>query len=210
VTSCRTEQQPWIVAIGASGSQGLDDLQELLKHLPITLPAVVMVVIHRSWNHKSHLRAVLAHDAALPIVIALHGARLAPGTVYIGEPSEHLTLGSQQCGELIDDPYRCHGNRTIDLLFKSVAAQADARMIGVILSGTLDDGSRGLAAIHQAGGITMVRTPSRGFWMGMPENAIDFADPIDFIGDLRSIAQGICEVCHNPLAIAEKVLATLA
>jgi len=65
-------------------------------------------------------------------------------------------------------------------------------MIGVVLSGALDDGSRGLAAIHEAGGLTIVLTPGRSPERGMPENAISYDGPIDLIGDPLQIAEGIC------------------
>lgn len=128
------EQAPWIVAIGASGEQGLDDIRELLGELPDTLAAIVMVVLHRQWHKPTQLRAVLAYGCTLPIVIAAQEEYLDSGTVYIGEPSEHLTLAAQRLGVLIDDPSRHYGGRTVDLLFKSIAAHAGRRMIGVVLS----------------------------------------------------------------------------
>jgi chemotaxis response regulator CheB len=88
-------------------------------------------------------------------------------------------------------PSRHYGNRTIDLLFHSVAAWAGPRAIGVILSGTLDDGSRGLAATHEAGSITMVLTASPSPTHEMPANAIDFNGPVDLIGSTANIAQGV-------------------
>jgi two-component system chemotaxis response regulator CheB len=96
-------------------------------------------------------------------------------------------------GNLIDDPNRQYGGRTVDLLLMSVAKQTGGRMIGVILSGNLDDGSRGLAAIHHAGGVTMVLTPTSG-QTGMPENAIAWDGPIDFIGAPAAIACEIMQV----------------
>ncbi len=145
-------QGPWIVAIGASGAEGLDDIRALLGALPATLPAIVMVVLHRPWDRPTRLQAILARVSRLPIVIAAQGERFEAGTVYIGEPSEHLTLVARSFGALIEDPHHRYRGRTVDLLFKSVAARAGKRMIGVVLSGALDDGSRGLAAIHDAGG----------------------------------------------------------
>jgi two-component system chemotaxis response regulator CheB len=186
---------PWIVAIGASGPDGVKDTKALLGALPSTLSAAVMIVIHRSWDHQSYLRDNLASASALPVVIVADGERLEIGIVYIGEPSQHLTLAINGIGELVNDPSRHYGNRTIDLLFRSVAAHAGPRAIGVILSGTLDDGSRGLAAIHEAGGITMVLTPSSSPKHDMPSNAIDFDGPVDLIGSTTSIAQGISEAC---------------
>jgi two-component system chemotaxis response regulator CheB len=85
----------------------------------------------------------------------------------------------------------------VDLLFKSIAVRVGTRMIGVVLSGALDDGARGLAAIHHSGGTTMVLTPGGSPQRGMPENAIEFDGPIDFIGDPQGIAQAICEVCKS-------------
>ncbi len=83
---------------------------------------------------------------------------------------------------LLKDPRRLHRNRTVDLLFRSVAAHGGKRIIGVKLSGSLDDGSRGLAAINQAGGLSMVLTPVTLKGLNMPQNAIDYGDPIDLIG----------------------------
>jgi two-component system chemotaxis response regulator CheB len=147
------------------------------------------------------LRAVLARTSALPVVIASQGEHFKIGTVYIGEPSEHLTLAADSFGVLISDPDRQHGNRTVDLLFKSVAECAGARVIGVVLSGALDDGSRGLAAIHDGGGSTMVLTPSLESERGMPENAIGYDGPINLIGNPRQIAHAIREACMMPRGV---------
>lgn len=190
-----SKKSPWFIAIGASGAEGLDDIRKLLSALPPAFPAVILVVLHRQWDHPSHLAAILARACRLPVVVASQGERLEAGTVYIGAPAEHLTLAASSFGEIIDDPGRLYGNRTVDLLFKSVAAHAGNRMIGVVLSGALDDGSRGLAAIHKAGGVTMVLTPTHQPHRGMPENAISYDGPIDLIGDPQRIAKGICTAC---------------
>jgi two-component system chemotaxis response regulator CheB len=84
-----------------------------------------------------------------------------------------------------------HRNRTIDILFNSVAAHARARGIGVVLSGSLSDGSRGLAAIAHAGGVSMVLTKEGIAERGMPENAVDFDGPIDVLGSAATIAREI-------------------
>jgi two-component system chemotaxis response regulator CheB len=190
-----SEKLPWIVAIGASGSEGLGDIKDLLAALPDALAAVIMVVFHRGWNQPTHLQEVLARVSALPVIIATEGERLDVGKVYIGEPAQHLTLAANTFGKLTHDPARDYGGRTVDLLFDSVAAQAGKRMIGVVLSGSLDDGSRGLAAIHKAGGISMVLTPALPPERGMPENAIKYDGPISLIGDSKQIADGICAAC---------------
>jgi two-component system chemotaxis response regulator CheB len=80
-------------------------------------------------------------------------------------------------------------------------------MIGVVLSGSLDDGSRGLAAINAAGGLSMVLTPSAPPMKGMPENAINFDGPIDLIGSPITIAKGICEAVQHSSEITAQVRA---
>src|SRR4051794_26292838 len=136
--------QSWFVAIGASGCDGLDDIRSILRELPPSLNAVVLIVLHRLWDKPSHLAAVLGRVARMPVRMALDGGRFAPGTAYIGEPADHLTLAANSFGRLVDDANRTHRNRTVDLLFRSVVAHGGSRIIGVVLAGSLDDGSRGL------------------------------------------------------------------
>ena len=179
------------VAIGASGREGLDDIKALLAALPDPLAAVVLVVLHRPTDRISHLRAILSRASAMPVVIAGEGERFRPDTCYIGEPAGHLTLIDRSLAHLINDPGNRLRNRTIDALFQSLAARAGRRVIGVVLSGALDDGSRGLAAIKAAGGISMVLTSTGRSRRGMPENARDFDRPIDTIGTPEQIAREI-------------------
>ena len=190
--------QSWFVAIGASGGDGLDDIMAVLRELPPSLNAVVLIVLHRLWDKPSHLAAVLGRAAHMPVCVALDGGRFAPGTAYVGAPADHLTLAANSFGQLIDDPDRTHRNRTVDLLFRSVAAHGGSRIIGVVLSGSLDDGSRGLAAINEIGGLTMVVTPVQPPEQGMPENAISYDGPIDLIGSPSEIAQAICAAVQQP------------
>jgi two-component system, chemotaxis family, protein-glutamate methylesterase/glutaminase len=187
---------PWFIVIGASGREGLDDIRDLLRELPSSLFAVVLIVLHRPWHQISRLQTVLARESQLPVVIATHGERFEPGTVYIGEPEDHLTLATNSFGFLVHDPERQYGNRTVDLLFQSVAAHGGERVLGVILSGSLDDGSRGLAAIHHSGGLTMVLSRA-SHTRGMPEYAIAYDGPVDVIGDLRRIAGAIQDTVRN-------------
>ena len=138
---------PFFVAIGASGGEGLGDIRDLLQALPQPLDAVVMVVLHRPSDVISHLRAILARGCAMPVVVAEEAEALLPGTCYIGEPDGHLTLVARDLAHLLLGEGDRLRNRTVDTLFHSVACHAGPRVIGVVLSGALDDGSRGLAAI---------------------------------------------------------------
>lgn len=181
----------WTVAIGASGSAGLSDIKFLLAALSPGIAAVVLVVLHRSFHRTSYLREVLSGATAMPVIIAEQGECFERGCCYIGEPSVHLTLATRSYGALVGDPDAVYRGRTVDLLFQSLATYGGSRVIGVILSGSLDDGSRGLAAIHAAGGRTMVITPDSPVKPGMPENAIGYDGPISCIGSPRQIAAAI-------------------
>jgi two-component system, chemotaxis family, protein-glutamate methylesterase/glutaminase len=102
-------------------------------------------------------------------------------------------LVSRHAAGLVPGAGHSHRNRTIGTLFISVARHAGPRTIGVVLSGSLDDGSRGLDAIHKARGLTMVLDPGHKP-RGMQQNAIDFDGRISFIGTAKEIAAAIGRV----------------
>jgi two-component system chemotaxis response regulator CheB len=85
----------------------------------------------------------------------------------------------------------------VDLLFRSIVAHGGQKIVGAVLSGALDDGARGLAAIHRAGGLTMVITPHTDRFPGMPENAIAFEGRINVIGEPGVIAHAIVGIVNG-------------
>jgi chemotaxis response regulator CheB len=180
-----------MVAIGASGGEGLEDIKALLAALPAELPAVVLVVLHRPSDRLSRLKEVLSRVAQMPVLVAEEGERFRVGSCYIGEPDDHLSLAEKSNVRLVEGAQDKHRNRTVDILFNSVAAHARERAIGVVLSGSLDDGSRGLAAIAHAGGATMVLTKQGVAEYGMPENAAAYDGPIDVLASATTIAREI-------------------
>jgi two-component system chemotaxis response regulator CheB len=189
---------PYFIAIGASGGEGLHDIIDVLRALPRPLFAVVMVVLHRPSEGISYLQQVLSRSCPMPVIIAQEAESMEPGVCYIGEPDGHLTLVERNLAHLVPGSKNRLRNRTIDTLFNSLATHASGRIIGVVLSGALDDGSRGLAAIHHAGGLTMVLDPGIKP-RGMQQNAIDFDGPISFIGDAKAIAYTIGRALNENL-----------
>jgi two-component system, chemotaxis family, protein-glutamate methylesterase/glutaminase len=139
------------------------------------------------------LREVLASACALPVVVAAEAEILKPGICYIGEPDGHLTLIDKHLAHLVPGSGHRLRNRTIDPLFASLAMHAAERAIGIVLSGARDDGARGLAAIHAAGGVTMV-LESGLKPRGMQQNAIDYGAPIEFVGTTEEIAERVGQV----------------
>jgi chemotaxis response regulator CheB len=185
------EPSPFFVAVGASGGAGLNDIKVLLATLPLGLSAVVLVVLHRPSDVSSYLREILSHASTLPVYLTEEHDEFHVGACYIGKPDGHLALAARSRVHLIEGANDRYRNRAVDLLFTSVAAHAKDRGIGVVLSGFLDDGSRGLAAIHDAGGITVVREADGSGNRGMPENAASYDGPIDFMGSVEEIAREI-------------------
>jgi two-component system, chemotaxis family, protein-glutamate methylesterase/glutaminase len=184
---------PFFVAIGASGSEGLGDIKELLASLPAGLQAVVLVVLHRPSDRVSALRDVLDRASGMPVLVAEEDRHFRMGRCYIGEPDAHLALAARSRIELVEGAHGKHRNRTVDILFHSVARHAGSRAIGIVLSGSLDDGARGLAAIHGAGGTTMILTRGGEPEPGMPLSAAKYDGPVDLMGSARQLGRGIAD-----------------
>ena len=180
---------PDIVAIGAS-SGGIEALQSLLAAIS-DLDAIVLVVLHRPANRTSFLREILMRELRMPVVIARHGELLHHGVCYIAE----TFAASNGWTWLPDHRYT---TRNIDQLFISLAQHFGARTIGVVLSGQLDDGARGLAAIKKAGGIAIVQSPDEAAYPDMPRNAIKYDGPVDLVAPIPDLASEIIRLTKTP------------
>ena len=177
-----------IVAVGASGSQGLRDLYEFLEAVSEGTPATILVVLHRQFHEGSALREVLQKRSGIPVSIVNGSETIEPGHCYIGHPARHLIMtGTGQLG-LVEDRAAAYRNATVDLLFGSVAEHASDAATGIVLSGSLSDGSKGLAAIKAAGGATMARQPCDTFQSDMARNAIRMAGPLDQVRTPQGLA----------------------
>jgi two-component system chemotaxis response regulator CheB len=156
-----------------------------------------MVVLHRSSQQRpGYLRDVLGRAATIPVVVAAPAQRLCRGICYIGEPANHLTLAPGCAARLVEGPQDRYRNSTIDLLFASVAVNAGARGVAVVLSGALSDGTSGVTLVHRAGGTTMVLAPGNKPH-GMQQSAIDESGPMDVIGSSAAIAAAIIELARG-------------
>jgi two-component system, chemotaxis family, protein-glutamate methylesterase/glutaminase len=187
-----------IVVIGFSAG-GIEPLLRLVGDLPADLPAAVFVVHHFPARSISALPSILGRAAALPVRQAIDGEPIVPGHIFVGRPDRHLLLVPGHC-RLAHGP-REHGNRpALDPLFRTAARSYGGRVIGVILSGTLDDGTVGLHAIKRAGGLAVVQHPDDCAYPGMPMSAIqhvqiDHVEPAAELGRLiaRLVRQAVPE-----------------
>jgi two-component system chemotaxis response regulator CheB len=160
-----------IVVLGASAG-GVEALGGLVGELPEDLPAAVFVVLHVAAEHKSVLPRILSSAGRLPAKHARDNEPIVPGRIYVARPDHHLTLADGHV-RVVRGP-RENGHRpAVDALFRTAAYHFGPRTIGVILSGALDDGTAGLLAIKQQGGMTMVQDPNDALVEQMPRSALE-------------------------------------
>jgi two-component system, chemotaxis family, protein-glutamate methylesterase/glutaminase len=159
-----------LVVIGASAG-GVEVLTRVVKGLPTDLRAAICIVLHVAPGSPSMLAHILGRAGPLSCRSARDGERLRQGVILVAPPDHHLVIERGHV-RLTAGP-RENGHRpSIDVLFRSAAAALDSRVVGVVLSGTRDDGSAGLAAIKANGGATIVQDPKEAMYAGMPASAI--------------------------------------
>lgn len=178
-----------IIVIGGS-SGATAPLKAILGALPGDLPAAVFVVVHIPARSLGLLATVTAAAAHMPVHAARDGMAIAPGNIYLGVPDHHLIVRDGQM-RLGRGPRENMARPSIDPLFRSAAAAYGSRVIGVLLSGLLNDGAAGLEAIKRCGGIAIVQDPADAIadempLSGMAAASVDLALPSARLGDVLS------------------------
>jgi two-component system, chemotaxis family, protein-glutamate methylesterase/glutaminase len=160
-----------IIVIGASAG-GVEALSALVARLPADLDASVFVVVHIPSSATSVLPQILSRRGNLPAVHPADGNPIERGKIYVAPPGRHLILEKRRV-RLVIGPTE-HGVRpAVDPLFRSAALTFRERVIGIILSGNLDDGTAGFEIIKGMGGVTIVQDPDEALYDGMIRSAID-------------------------------------
>jgi two-component system CheB/CheR fusion protein len=183
-----------IVGIGASAG-GLDAFTQLLITLPVDTGMAFILVQHLDPTHESQLSEILARATTMPVREATEALPIEPNSVYVIPPNRNITLSG---GAVHLTPRVPHTiNLPIDCLFESLAAEQGPNAVGVVLSGTGNDGTEGLKAIKRRGGLTFVQTESTAKFEGMPHSAIA-SGAADFTLSPAEIAQELARVSRHP------------
>ncbi|WP_376962225.1 chemotaxis protein CheB [Azospirillum sp. A26] len=178
-----------IIAIGASAG-GLSALTRLFGAMPKGGTPTVFVVLHITPNATSVLPQLLDRTGWLPAFHPVDGEPIRPGHIHVAPPDHHLLVHRDRV--LVRRGPRENRTRpAVDPLFRSAGVAFGSRVVGVVLSGTLDDGTSGLRAIRRCGGIGVVQDPGDAEWPGMPQSAIDNGEadhvlPLDHMPALLS------------------------
>jgi two-component system chemotaxis response regulator CheB len=211
-----------IIVIGTSAG-GLEALDALVGQLPTDLPAAIFVVQHMApENTGEALLHRLRKHGSFKCALAIDGKEFRHGEVCIARPDYHLLVKRNHI--LVTKGARENRYRPgIDPLFRSAAAAYGPRVIGVVLTGLLDDGTAGLKAVKQCGGITVIQDPKDAAYREMPQSALNNAEvdhcvPIAGMGALleRLVRQNpgkpraIPKEIQTEALIAERVLSDVA
>lgn len=189
-----------ILVVGASAG-GIEALKVLIAGLPASLPVAVFVVLHLSPYGRSQLDSVLDRVAQLPVQCAQDGMPILPGRIYVGVPDYHLLLEPNKV-RITRGPKENRFRPAVDALFRSAAYHFGSRVIGVVLSGGLDDGTAGLWAVKDRGGIALVQSPEEASFPSMPESALAHVD-VDQVLPVSAMPAAIVALAHESILAGE-------
>jgi two-component system chemotaxis response regulator CheB len=176
-----------IMVIGASLG-GVQAISELIAQLPANLPAAIFVVQHVAPHWPDLLAGLLRRSGNLTAEMAMDGAPIKRGRIYVARPNYHLLLEAGRM-RVVYGPRENHWRPAIDPLFRSAAVAYGPRVAAVILTGLLHDGAAGLDAVKKCGGVAIIQDPADALHREMPEAALarveaDFCVPLAQMGKI--------------------------
>ena len=182
-----------IIVIGASAG-GVSAIQKLIAGLPADLPAALFVVIHMP-PRPSSLVEVLGKISRLHTLEAIQDQRIQQGTICVARPDYHLFIDNDRI-LLWQGPKENRQRPAINNLSFSAAVGYGERVVGLILSGIMDDGTTGLWWIRRYGGIVVVQDPSEAQFSEMPENVLIHVDP-NYVMRLHEIPRLVIQLANG-------------
>jgi two-component system chemotaxis response regulator CheB len=196
------------IVIGASAG-GVQALSALVAGLPADLPAALFIVLHIAADAPSLLPTILARESKLPVAHPRNGERISPGHIYVAPPDHHMLIEGPRV-KLVHGPKENLHRPSIDTLFRSAARWAGPRVIGVVLTGARDDGTVGMRAIKQQGGVAIVQDPVEATFPSMPTSVmqnitVDYSLPLLKIAPLLGRLAGQSAEDEGVFAVPEQI-----
>ncbi len=184
-----------VVVIGASAG-GVEALSTLVSKLPPDLSAAVFIVLHVPAQSPSLLPEILSRSGSLPARHPTNGEQIKHGQIYVAPPDRHMLI-EQGHIRLTRGPKENRHRPAIDVLFRSAAVAYGTRVIGIILTGSLDDGTAGMLAIKRRGGMTVVQNPADAMYPSMPQSVLNHVQ-VDHRMPLTEIGQMLPSLVAEP------------
>ncbi|SMO33326.1 two-component system, chemotaxis family, CheB/CheR fusion protein [Saccharicrinis carchari] len=189
-----TSQDFYVVGIGASAG-GLEAIQQLFDNIPADTGMAFVIIQHLSPDFKSLMPELLAKHTEMQIFTAEDKQTIQPNCIYLNQRHKNLHIKGKKL-YLLDKGPKHNLNLPIDIFFHTLGEEYKEKCIGVILSGTGSDGSRGIRTIKEGGGIIMVQDPASAQFDGMPHSAIS-TNLVDFIMTPKYIAEKFSKIPTN-------------
>jgi two-component system chemotaxis response regulator CheB len=186
-----------IVVIGGSAGS-IEAVTEVVRGLPADLPAAVFVVVHFPGSVSSTLPRILTRAGKLVARHARDGELIEPGRIYVAPPDHHLHLSDGHT-RLTKGPKENGHRPALDPLFRTAAHSYGPRVMGVVLSGNLNDGTAGLLTIKQHDGVAIVQSLETALYQGMPRSAIDHV-AVDHVLSPSEIPVRLSELALEPVS----------
>lgn len=170
-----------IIVVGASAG-GVEALTNLVRGLPRELPASVFIVLHIAAQSPSILPEILTRAGNLPATHAVDGERIEHGRIYVAPPDQHLLI-EEGYVHVVRGPRENRHRPAVDPMFRSAALAYGTRVVGIVLTGALDDGTAGMRSLKSRGGVSVIQDPQEAIYPSMPRSVernvkVDYCLPL--------------------------------
>jgi two-component system chemotaxis response regulator CheB len=191
-----------LIVVGVSAG-GVEALQVIARALPGDLPAAVLIVMHTTPEGPYLLPHILSKAGPLEVAKAVDGVPIERGKIYVAPPDHHMLVKGNRIS-LSKGPKENRSRPAIDPLFRTAAAAYGPRVVGVILTGMLDDGTAGLSAVKERGGTRVVQDPQDALYPSMPKSALRYVGA-DYTVPLTEIAPLLARLVREPTKTPENL-----
>jgi len=192
--------------IGTSAG-GIEPLKRLIADLPKDLPASLFVIVHLPAWHRSQLPSVLSYRGHLTASHPESGETIRHGHIYVAPPDYHLLLDEENKIQLWRGPKENRHRPSINASFRSAAVNYRNRVVGVVLSGLLDDGATGLWWIKHYGGVAIVQDPAETQFPDMPAAALEHV-AVDHVAAASEMGALLADLSEQEESVRKKLPTT--